>query len=180
LKRQSLILLTTVAAALTLAAQVNNELKKKAAYTPPILHPEMKVEVGTYAKPAATIGIRPGEPWSATTIAAGVDHKPQPGHIVSEVGEIVDFSCYLQLGKHGQAHRACGQKCVQNGQPIGLLARNGTLYMLMPEEHDPRRDGGVDARASASDHMGQIVEVVGTEAEPVHGYRAIYVQGLTK
>ena len=65
------------------------------------------------------------------------------------------------------------------GQPIGLLSKDGGLYMLMPEEHDPRRDGGVDAKASASDHMGHIVEVNGTAAN-VGGYRAIYVQGLTK
>ena len=75
--------------------------------------------------------------------------------------------------------RACGQKCVNNGQPIGLLTKSGALYMLMPEEHDPRRDGGVDAKASASDHMGHIVTVNGTAAK-VGGYSAIYVQGLTK
>ena len=179
MKRQSLILLISILAALSLAAQVNNELKKKAKYTPPILHPEMKVEVGTYDKPAATIGVRPGEAWSATTVAAGVDHKPQPGHVVSEVGEIVDFSCYLQLGKHGEAHRACGQKCVQNGNPVGLLTKDGALYMLMPEEHDPRRDGGVSLAAVATDHMGHIVEVNGTEAS-VNGYNAIFIQGLKK
>jgi hypothetical protein len=59
------------------------------------------------------------------------------------------------------------------------LTQTGALYMLMPEEHDPRRDGAVDAKASASDHMGHIVEVHGTEAS-VGGYRAIFVQGLTK
>jgi hypothetical protein len=60
-----------------------------------------------------------------------------------------------------------------------LLLRDGTLYMLMPEEHDPRRDGGVDARASAAEHMAHIVEVIGTEATH-NGYRALFVQGLTK
>jgi hypothetical protein len=144
-----------------------------------ILHPEMTVEQGTYDKPMATLGTKPTTPWTATSVAAGVNSKPQPGRPVTVVGEIVDFSCYIQLGKHGEKHRACGQKCVQNGQPIGLLDKNGMLYMLMPEEHDPRRDGGVDAKASAADHMGHIVEVNGTEAS-VNGYRAIYVQGLTK
>src|SRR5215467_7264835 len=139
-----------------------------------ILHPEMTVENGSYDKPMATIGEKPGQPWTATTTAAGVDSKPQPGKPVTVVGEIVDFSCYLQLGKHGEKHRSCGQKCVQNNQPIGLLTESGTLYMLMPEEHDPRRDGGVDAKASGSDHMGHIVRVNGTEAQ-VGGYRAIYV-----
>lgn len=144
-----------------------------------ILHPELKVETGTYAAPAATLGEKSAEPWSATTVAAGVDKKPEPGAEVTAVGEIVDFSCYLQLGKHGEKHRACGQKCVQNGQPIGLLTQDGTLFMLMPEEHDPRRDGGVDARASASEHMGHIVKVIGTETSHA-GYRAIYVAGMKK
>jgi hypothetical protein len=127
----------------------------------------------------AVLGTKPSEPWTATSVAAGVNHVPEAGRPVTVTGEIIDFSCYIQLGKHGEAHRSCGQKCVQNGQPIGLLARDGGVYMLMPEEHDPRRDGGVDAKASASEHMGHIVEVNGTAAS-VNGYRAIYVQGLTK
>ena len=174
MKRKSLVLLVAVAAAFTLTAQ---DTKKSASGG--ILHPEMAVENGTYDKPMATLGTKPTEPWTATSIAAGVNSKPQPGKPITLVGEIVDFSCYIQLGKHGEKHRSCGQKCVQNGQPIGLLTRTGSLYMLMPEEHDPRRDGGVDAKASASDHMGHIVEVNGTEAS-VGSYRAIYVTGLTK
>jgi len=144
-----------------------------------ILHPEMKVETGTYDAPAATLGKTMAEPWSATTIGAGVDKKPQPGHEVTLVGELVDFSCYIQLGKHGEKHRACGAKCAQSGQPVGLLTKDGTLYMIMPEEHDPRRDGGVDIRAAGAEHMGHIIKVIGTEAK-VDGYRAVYVAGLTK
>jgi hypothetical protein len=97
----------------------------------------------------ATLGAKPDQPWSTTSVAAGVDSKPQPGSAITRVGEIVDFSCYIQLGKHGEKHRACGQKCVNNGQPIGLLTKDGALYMLMPEEHDPRRDGGVDGMGVA-------------------------------
>jgi hypothetical protein len=140
-----------------------------------ILHPELKVDVGSYDKPAAKIGQPASEPWTKTTIDSGVDKKPQPGKVVTRVGEIIDLSCYMQLGKHGEKHRACGQKCVQNHQPIGLLLKDGTVYMLMPEEHDPRRDGGVDLRAAAAEHMGHIVEVTGTET--MHqGYRALFVR----
>jgi hypothetical protein len=144
-----------------------------------ILHPEMKVEGGSYDKPMGSLGQKTAQPWSATTVAAGVDGKPEPGHVVTRVGEIVDFSCYLQLGKHGEKHRSCGQKCAQNNQPVGLLTKDGTLYMLMPEEHDPRRDGGVDLRAAAADHMAHIMSVTGAEASHA-GYRAIYVTGFTK
>ena len=176
MKHKTLTILVAGLAAMTMAGQEKSSapMTKSA-----ILHPEMKVENGTYEKPMAEVGTKPAQPWTATSIAAGVDSKPEPGHPISVVGEVVDFSCYLQLGKHGEKHRSCGQKCVQNGQPIGLLTQNGTLYMLMPEEHDPRRDGGVDAKASASDHMGHIIRVNGTEAQ-VGGYRGIYVQGLTK
>jgi hypothetical protein len=167
-KLKILAVSVTVLAAVALSAQDG-----------PILHPEMTVSTGTWDKPAATIGTKPSTPWTATTIAAGVDQKPQPGKALTVTGEIVDFSCYLQLGKHGEKHRSCGQKCVQQGQPVGLLTQRGVLYMLMPEEHDPRRDGGVDAKASASEHMGHIVEVSGTEAS-VGAYHGIYVQGLTK
>lgn len=161
-------------------AQEKKEPAKKAAKSGGrILHPELTVETGTWDKPAGDIGEHPAQPWSATTVAAGVDGKPQPGAAVTKVGEIVDFSCYLQLGKHGEKHRSCGQKCVQNSQPIGLLTRDGTLYMLMPEEHDPRRDGGISLVKMGSDHMGHIMRVHGTEASHM-GYRAIFVTGATK
>ncbi|MGO4885996.1 MAG: hypothetical protein ACLP59_35010 [Bryobacteraceae bacterium] len=144
-----------------------------------ILHPEMKVETGTYEAPAAELGFPTAEPWSATSIAAGVDKKPESGHPIALVGEIVDVSCYLQLGKHGEKHRSCGQKCVQNGEPVGLVTKDGTLYIVMPEEHDPRRDGGVNIRTAGAENMGHIVKVMGTETR-LEGVRAIYVAGLTK
>jgi hypothetical protein len=177
LRLQLLTLAVAALAAFSLTGQDVKEMKK--APKGGILHPEMEVKNGSWDKPMATLGTKSAAAWTPTTVAAGVDKKPQPGHAMTVVGEIVDFSCYIQLGKHGEAHRSCGQKCVANNQPIGLLTRDGSLYMLMPEEHDPRRDGGVDAKASGSDHMGHIVEVNGTAAN-VGAYRAIYVQGLTK
>jgi hypothetical protein len=181
LKLKSLLVMATVLAAVGLVAQdaPKSEGKKSSGRSGAILHPEMKVENGTYAQPMASIGQKPDQPWSQTTTAAGVNGKPETGRSISRTGEIVDFSCYLQLGKHGEKHRDCGQKCVRNAQPAGLLTQDGTLYMLMPEEHDPRRDGGVDLRPAAAEHMGHIVTVNGTEASHM-GYRAIYVQGLTK
>jgi len=149
----TVVMAATAAFSLVSLTAQEKKMDAKKAGKGGILHPEMAVENGTYDKPMAMIGTRPDQPWSTTSVAAGVDSKPQPGHAVMVVGEIVDFSCYLQLGKHGEKHRTCGQKCINNGQPIGLLAKDGTLYMLMPEEHDPRRDGGVDGKASAAAHM---------------------------
>ena len=144
-----------------------------------ILHPEMTVETGSYSSPAGTLGQKPAQPWSATTVGAAVDGKAQPGNVVTLVGEIVDFSCYLQVGKHGEKHRACGQKCFTNGQPIGLLTQDGSLYMLMEEEHDPRRDGLTEFRKAATEHVAHIMEVSGTETSH-GGYKALFVTGYLK
>lgn len=134
----------------------------------------------TYKKPMGTLGSKGGEVWTQTSMAAGVDGKPRMGKATTVIGEIVEFSCYLQLGKHGEKHRACGQKCINNGQPIGLVTADGTLYMLMEEEHDPRRDGATsDFRKAAAEHTAHVMEVSGTLAS-LNGYRAIYVQGFVK
>src|SRR5919201_219079 len=127
----------------------------------------------------AKIGEKPSQPWTTTTMAAGVDGKPEMGRPMTVVGEVVDFSCYLQLGKHGEKHRDCGQKCLRNGQPIGLLTKEGKLYLLMEEEHDPRRDGMTNLRQAAIEHMAYVMEVTGTLSE-VDGQRALYVTGFVK
>lgn len=154
---------------------------KKAA-APAILQPQMTVEGGSYDKPMGKLGeaVAPADVWSATTLGASVDGKPNPGaKPVTVVGEILDFSCYMQIGKHGEKHRACAQKCFKAGQPVGLLAKDGTMYMLMEEEHDLRRDGLTEFRSVAGEHAAHIMEVTGTLWEH-KGVKALYVHGYVK
>ena len=136
---------------------------------------------GTYEKPSAELGkaVTERRPWSVTTMASSIDGKPLDGKPISVVGEIVDLSCYLQVGKHGDKHRDCGQKCVAAGQPVGLVTKDGTVYTLMDEEHDQRRDRLTEFRKAAIEYMAHIVRVSGTYSE-VAGQKAIYVQGYLK
>jgi hypothetical protein len=120
-----------------------------------------------------------GELWTATTNGAAVDNKPVSGKAVTVTGEIVDMSCYLQLGKHGDKHASCGKKCITNGQPIGLVTKTGDLYMLIDEEHDPRRDGLTTFRSAAADNFAKVMTVSGTQTS-VNGTKAIFVQGYLK
>jgi hypothetical protein len=170
--KKTLVVLATV----VLAGVIFAQAKKKY----PILQPQMTVEGSSYSKPMGKMGEKPSEPWTATTMGASVDGKPLTGKPTTLVGEIVDFSCYLQVGKHGEKHRSCGQKCIQTGQPIGLLTEDGSLYMLMEEEHDPRRDGLTNFRQAAVDHAGHIMEVTGTSWSLPSGYKALYVHGFLK
>ena len=106
-----------------------------------------------------------------------MDKKPVVGKPTTVVGEIIDLSCYLQLGKHGDKHKSCGQKCITNNQPIGLLTKSGAIYMLMEEEHDPRRDGQTSAfRKAANENFAKVMEVTGTESM-VRGIHALFVTG---
>jgi hypothetical protein len=139
-----------------------------------------KASSGTYSQPAADLGkpVDQETPWSATTVSSAID-KPLEGKPISVVGEIVDLSCYLQVGKHGDKHRDCGQKCARNGQPIGLVAQCGQLFMLVDEEHNPRRDGLTAFRQTCIDRMAHIVRVHGT-LSTVRDQKAIFVQGYVK
>ena len=177
-------ILCSIAALAIASALVAQDAEKKAApkkSAGAVLHPEMTVasDAGSYEKPAGTLGEKPSEPWTATTVGAAVDKKTQPGKVVNVAGEIIDLSCYLQVGKHGEKHKACGVKCLQNGQPIGLLTKSGAIYLLMEEEHDPRRDSQTAFRQAAIDNFAKIMEVSGTETS-FGGYKAIYVQGYVK
>jgi hypothetical protein len=147
-----------------------------------VLFPDWsKPTKGAYDSPSDTLGTKPSaeQPWSVTTVTSSIQGKTVSGKPISVVGEIIDLSCYLQVGKHGDKHRDCGQKCVRNGQPVGLLTADGTIYLLMDEEHDPRRDGMTWFRQKAVDYMAYVVTVNGTFSE-VAGQKAIYVQGFLK
>jgi hypothetical protein len=148
-----------------------------------ILFPDWsKPTKGTYAAPAAEIGKKAaaGRPWSVTTYASAITgQQPIKGEPVTLTGEVIDLSCYLQVGKHGDKHRDCGQKCARNGQPIGVLLEDGTVFMIMDEEHDPRRDGLTELRKELIENMANVVTVHGTLTD-VQGQKAIYVQGSVK
>jgi hypothetical protein len=147
-----------------------------------VLFPDWsKPTKGTFEAPAAELGkkVRESQPWSITTVASSIEGKTLKGQPVSVVGEVVDLSCYLQVGKHGDKHRDCATKCAKAGQPIGLLTKDGEVFTIMDEEHDPRRDGLTTLRTQLIDHMAQVITVHGT-LSVVEGQKALYVQGSAK
>ena len=130
---------------------------------------------------AAIVGAPADARWTSTTWEAAstpahrrVLERARPATIT---GEVVDASCFLQLGKRGEAHIPCGQKCVRNGQPIGVVTESGRLYLVIPEEHHPRRDGEVNIRDRFAELMGKRVQISGMLTE-YHDYRALFVRIL--
>jgi hypothetical protein len=180
--RQSIPQVVRKAARVAVPVIVVAGLVAAAAKGPGILFPDWsKPTKGTFGEPADVIGKKGAadQPWSTTTVASSIMGKPVEGKTTTVVGEVIDLSCYLQVGKHGDKHRDCGQKCVRNGQPVGLLTEDGSVYMLIDEEHDPRRDGLTEFRKQAVEQMANVVTVHGTLTE-VDGHKALYVQGSVK
>ncbi|OGQ13505.1 MAG: hypothetical protein A3B70_04525 [Deltaproteobacteria bacterium RIFCSPHIGHO2_02_FULL_40_11] len=144
-----------------------------------IFHPQMKPSAGDWGSPVHRVGEKPLDTWSKTTFESAVDKKPLEGKVVTREGEIIDVSCYTQLGKHGADHAGCAKACILNGQPMGLLEDTGTIYLLIPEEHNPRRDGKTSLREALIHHVAQIVQVTGTYTN-VNGTKTIFVHGFVK
>jgi hypothetical protein len=128
--------------------------------------------------PAATVGDKAAAKWTETTdkAAATPEQKAalKKGKAATVTGEIIEVSCFLQLGKRGEKHIPCGTKCIQNGQPIGLVDDKGTVYVLFAEAHDPRRDGQIDLKATFLPWLSKRVTVSGMVAEH-KGTHALYV-----
>ncbi len=130
---------------------------------------------------AATIGALPEAAWTASTWEAASTPKQRQalrdGRAETITGEVIDVSCFLQLGKRGEAHIPCGQKCIRNGQPIGILTDQGRVYVVIAEEHHPRRDGQVSLKERFAELVAKRVQVSGM-VSLYHDYRALFVRTL--
>ncbi len=114
--------------------------------------------------------------WTSTTVAAA--NRGTTGKPSTVVGEVVDVSCYLQLGKRGEKHIPCGSDCVKNGAPIGVVDEKNDLYVVMAEEHDPRRYGNIALKEAMLPFMAKTVQVTGMLTDR-NGQKTLYVQGYT-
>jgi len=53
---------------------------------------------------------------------------------VTVKGTVVDMHCYVTHGIHDAGHTACSNACIARGVPAGLLAEDGTLYVLFEQK----------------------------------------------
>lgn len=63
------------------------------------------------------------------------DEKAEgPAQTVS--GELVDMACYLGHGSTGAKHEKCSKMCVKGGAPLGVLTKDGQLYLVVVDHAD--------------------------------------------
>lgn len=86
-------------------------------------------------------------------------------------GEIVDMGCYMAEGAKGEAHKSCASMCISSGMPMGLLTKEGKLYLLTMN-HDK-----ADPFNAAKKMAAEEVSVTGTLSER-NGMKSISVDDV--
>ncbi|MBM2577329.1 hypothetical protein JQC91_13550 [Jannaschia sp. Os4] len=86
-------------------------------------------------------------PLIAAALLAAPAHAAT-GERVQVTGEVIDTWCYFSgvMGGPdavvGSAHHTCALWCSAGGIPVGLLAEDGTVYMVLKIEGDDDTAGG--------------------------------------
>jgi hypothetical protein len=86
-----------------------------------------------------------------------ISAQAQEGERVTITGEFIDTWCYFSgvMGGTdavvGSAHHTCAVWCSAGGIPVGLLAPDGQVYMVLKIEGDSTSNGGATQLALASD-----------------------------
>ncbi|MDO1444946.1 hypothetical protein Q0590_01720 [Rhodocytophaga aerolata] len=74
----------------------------------------------------------------------------------SLTGEVLDLSCYMKSGAKGPEHKSCATGCLKNGNPVGLLASDGKVYLVV-EDHK-----NADPYKELITHPAEQVKLTGT------------------
>lgn len=93
----------------------------------------------------------------AAALLVPLSARAEEGERVTITGEFIDTWCYFSgvMGGTdavvGSAHHTCAVWCSAGGIPVGLLAPDGQVYMVLKIEGDSATNGGDTQLLLASD-----------------------------
>ena len=93
-----------------------------------------------------------------------IDKKGEPKTVT---GEILDMKCYMTAGEKGDGHKECAAMCIKGGAPMGILADDGKVYLLI----EGKNSGAFE---EAKKHAGEMVTITGDLSEK-KGVQALVV-----
>jgi len=108
---------------------------------------------------------------TAAALPAIAQHDHHEGKSVTVQGEVVDMACFVAHDGKGPKHAACAAMCVKAGQPVGLLAKDGTVYLLFGDHDD------TSAFVKAKELIAKNVEIAGDAANR-DGIKGIIVKSV--
>jgi len=93
---------------------------------------------------------------------------------VTLTGEVLDLACYIGHGAKGPDHAGCAVKCAEMGQPIGLAASDGKVYVLLADHADSSAFTKVKSMAGKQVEIkGEVAARDGMNALTVHAVKTV-------
>jgi len=89
-------------------------------------------------------------------------------------GEVLDLACYVAHDGSGKEHAGCAVKCVKAGQPMGLKAADGTVYILFADHADGAPfEKAKDLAGKEAEITGSVSDRDSVKGITVHGVKAL-------
>lgn len=98
------------------------------------------------------------------------------GEDVMLKGELLDMACYMAHEGKGKKHAKCAKMCVLGGAPLGILTKDGKVYLLV-ENHSSAK--AKKPYAQAKEFIAETVTITGTAYER-GGVQAIVIESVSK
>jgi hypothetical protein len=87
-------------------------------------------------------------------------------------GEVLDMTCYIANNLSGPEHAKCAKVCIRNGEPAGIKAQDGKVYLLTGEP-------GQSINAKLADYAAQVVTIKGRQTMR-DGFAQLQVEEIRK
>ena len=104
----------------------------------------------------------------AVAAAAGDEAKSKDAKAtkVTLTGEVLDMYCYMSHPESavGEGHAKCANSCIDRGLPVGFLASDGTVYLIIGSDHAAANEMLKGWAGKKSTITGTIVEQAGIKA----------------
>jgi len=75
---------------------------------------------------------------AAAPLAQAAEPETTDASTKEVTGEVVDIMCYVDHNAVGAKHADCGEKCIKNGGPVGIVS-DGKAYLVVGA-HKPMND----------------------------------------
>jgi len=87
-------------------------------------------------------------------------------------GEVLDMTCYIASNLSGPDHAECARVCIRSGEPAGIKAQDGKVYLLTGEP-------GHSVNAELAEYAAQVVTIKGKQTVR-DGFAQLQVEEIRK
>ena len=99
-------------------------------------------------------------------------HSVASAQEVVVTGEVLDMTCYIASNLSGPDHAECAKVCIRSGEPAGIKARDGKVYLLTGEP-------GYSVNAELAEYAAQVVTIKGRQTVR-DGFAQLQVEEIRK